>query len=130
QSTVDGPQQYITGKIIAGEVYKFSAKVKYVDGPEQKDFNFNIQNGPSWENIDVMGTATIKKGEWGIVEGTYKVPEDANLSENFIFIETSYANPADPENDLMDFYVDEVSFVGELGTAPEDQGPGAIHDGT
>src|SRR5690625_3642611 len=111
QSTVDGPQQYITGKVKAGGVYKFSAKVKYNQGPEQKEFNFNIQNGPSWENIDVMGSATINKGEWGIVEGTYTIPEDADLSENFIFIETSYANPADPETDLMDFYVDDVSFA-------------------
>src|SRR5699024_9174181 len=110
KNTVDGPQQYITGKVKAGGVYKFSAKVKFSEGSEQKGFNFNIQNGPSWENIDVMGSAMINKGEWGIIEGTYTIPEDADLSETFIFIETSYANPADPETDLMDFYVDDISF--------------------
>src|SRR5690625_5772376 len=58
-----------------------------------------------------MKSATINKDEWGTIEGTYTVPEDADLSESFIFIETGYANPADPYNDLMDFYVDEVSFI-------------------
>lgn len=110
-ATVDGPQQHITEKVRAGGTYEFSAMVKYVDGPDQKGFNFNIQNGPSWENIDVMASSTIKKGEWGLIEGTYTIPEDADLSQNFIFIETTYANPADPETDLMDFYVDDVSFV-------------------
>src|SRR5690625_3051468 len=85
--------------------------VKYVDGPNQKGFNFNIQNGPSWENIDVMASATINKGEWGAIEGIYTIPEDADLSETFIFIESAYANPADQETDLMDFYVDDVSFI-------------------
>lgn len=110
-ATVDGPQQYLTEKVRAGGTYQFSAMIKYVDGPDQKGFNFNIQNGPSWENIDVMASSTLNKGEWGLIEGTYTVPEDADLSQNFIFIETSYADPADPETDLMDFYVDDVSFV-------------------
>ena len=110
-ATVDGPQQHITEKVRAGGTYEFSAMVKYVDGPDQKGFNFNIQNGPSWENIDVMGSSTITKGEWGEISGTYTISEDADLSQNFIFIETSYADPADPENDLMDFYVDDVSFI-------------------
>ena len=130
QGTVDGPMQYVTGKVKAGGVYKFSAKVKYMDGPDQKVFNYNIQNGPSWENIEVMGTATINKGEWGVIEGIYTLPEDADLSETFIFIETTYANPADVETDLMDFYVDEVSFEGQQGMPPENQKPGAIYDGT
>ncbi|WP_416148629.1 carbohydrate binding domain-containing protein [Salipaludibacillus sp. HK11] len=111
QSTVDGPQQYITGKVKVGGTYKFSAKVKYTEGPDRKGFNFNIQHGPSWENIDVMGSTTINKGEWSTVEGTYTIPEDADLSETFIFIETTYAATADQVNDLMDFYVDDVSFV-------------------
>src|SRR5699024_9558184 len=53
----------------------------------------------------------LNKGEWGLIEGTYTVPEDADLSQNFIFIETAYASQADPETDLMDFYVDDVSFI-------------------
>ena len=110
-ATVDGPQQYLTEKVRAGGTYQFSAMIKYVDGPDQKGFNFNIQNGPSWENIDVMASSTLNKGEWGLIEGTYTVPEDADLSQNFIFIETAYASQADPETDLMDFYVDDVSFV-------------------
>src|SRR5690625_1164615 len=128
QETVDGARQFITGKTKAGGIYEFSVKVKYIEGPDQKEFNFNIQNGPSWENIDVMASETINKGEWGTIEGTYTIPEDADLSESFIFIETSFADPADPENDLMDFYIDDVSFVEKSFTPPEDQD--GTNDGT
>lgn len=129
QATNTGPKQDITGKVEVGETYEFSVKVKYTDGPDQKAFNYNIQNGPSWEYIKVMESATINKGEWGMIEGTYTVPEDADLSESFIFIETSYANPANPETDLMDFYVDDVSF-GKKWSSPPEVDPGEIYDGT
>ncbi|WP_231710603.1 family 43 glycosylhydrolase [Gracilibacillus suaedae] len=119
QATVDGPQQDLTNKVVAGGTYEFSAKVKYTEGPDQKGFNFNIQNGPTWETIEVIGSSSITKGEWGTIEGTYTIPADADLSESFIFIETTYADPADPDNDLMDYYVDDVSFTQTSAPEPE-----------
>src|SRR5699024_1615923 len=92
-TTGDGPKQIITGKVKAGTTYEFSAKVKYTEGPDEKVFNYNIQNGPSYEYIKVMKSATINKGECGTIRGSYTVPEDADLSESFIFIETGYTNP-------------------------------------
>ncbi|MCT2537219.1 carbohydrate binding domain-containing protein [Aquibacillus koreensis] len=130
QTTTTGPKQDLTGKLEAGKTYEFSARVKYNEGPDQKSFNYNIQNGPTWEYIEVMETATVNKGEWGTIEGSYTIPEDADLTESFIFIETSYADPGDPVNDLMDFYVDDVTFGETLRTAPEDEEPGEIYDGT
>ena len=111
KATGDGPKQVITGEVTAGATYRFSAKVKYTSGPDQKQFNFDIQNGPSWQGIKILGSKTINKGEWGTVEGTYTLPADADISETFIFIETPWTGTPDLVNDLMDFYVDEVSFV-------------------
>ncbi|WP_224753902.1 family 43 glycosylhydrolase [Paenibacillus terricola] len=111
KATGDGAKQVITGEVTAGATYQFSAKVKYTSGPDQKQFNFDIQNGPSWQGIKILGSKTIKKGEWGTVEGTYTLPADADISETFIFLETPWTGTPDPVNDLMDFYVDDVSFV-------------------
>ncbi|MCZ8520768.1 MULTISPECIES: family 43 glycosylhydrolase [Paenibacillus] len=108
--TGDGPKQVITGEVSAGVTYKFSAKVKYTEGPDQKQFNFDIQNGPSWQGIKVLGSATLKKGEWGTIEGSYTLPSDADLSETFIFVETPWSAAPDPVSDLMNFYVDDISF--------------------
>lgn len=109
-TTGSGPKQVITGEVEAGKSYRFSAKVKYTEGPEQKQFNYCIQNGPSWQGIQIMGSTVLNKGEWGTIEGVYTLPQGADLSETFIFIETVWTPNPDPVVDLMDFYVDDVSF--------------------
>ncbi|MFC4307272.1 family 43 glycosylhydrolase [Cohnella boryungensis] len=111
QQTAAGVKQVITGKVAAGGVYQFSAKVKYTDGPATKPFNFAIQNGPSYTGISIMGSATLTKGQWGTIQGTYTLPANADLSQTFIFIETPYNSTPNPTNDLMNFYVDDVSFT-------------------
>jgi beta-xylosidase len=111
-ATGSGPQQVITGKVKAGGIYKFSAKVKYNGDaavPATKQFNFNMQDG-DWTTIKVLGSATIAKGEWGTIEGTYTVPEDASFNEPLIFVETVWTSEQNPVTDRMDFYVDDVSL--------------------
>lgn len=110
QQTAGGVKQVITGKVTQGGVYTFSAKVKYTTGPATKTFNFSIQNGPSYTGISIMGSATLTWGQWGTIQGTYTVPANADLSQTFVFLETPYSSNPDPANDLMDFYVDDVSF--------------------
>ncbi|MDQ6417896.1 family 43 glycosylhydrolase [Paenibacillus sp. LHD-117] len=112
QATGSGPQQSIAGKVKAGGIYKFSAKVKYNGDetfPGTKTFNIAFQDG-DWQTIKVMGSGTITKGEWGTIEGTYTIPQDAVLNQPIIFIETGWTAEQHPVNDRMDFYVDEVSF--------------------
>lgn len=111
-STGAGAQQYLTDKMKPGGVYRVSAKVMYDDAtaPEIRDFNICFQDG-DWKTIEIMGSGTITKGEWGAVEGTYTIPEDHELIEPRIFIETSWTSEQDLENDLMDFYIDEVSVM-------------------
>ncbi|WP_081954032.1 carbohydrate binding domain-containing protein [Paenibacillus sp. FSL R5-0345] len=124
KATGDGPKQIITGKVNTSVTYSFSARVRYDTGPDQKQFNFNIQNGPSWQGIKVLGSATVKKGEWGTVKGTYTLPADADLSHTFIFIETPWSGTPDPVADLMDFYVDDISFSASAAPIPDIQKPG------
>ncbi|GAA4060729.1 family 43 glycosylhydrolase [Amphibacillus indicireducens] len=111
KATGDGPKQFLTGKIKTGKVYQISAKVKYTEGPDRQTFNFNIQNGPSWQGIEVIASTTVNRGEWGTIEGTYTLPEEEADSTKFIFIETPLAEHPDPKIDLIDFYVDDVSIT-------------------
>ncbi|WP_239004581.1 family 43 glycosylhydrolase [Paenibacillus tepidiphilus] len=111
QQTGAGPRQDITGKVSAGTTYTFSAKVKYTTGPATKPFNYAIQNGPSYTGITILGSATLSKGQWGTIQGTYTLPAGADLTRTFLFIETPYNQSPDPVNDLMNFYVDDVSFA-------------------
>ncbi len=118
EKTGSGPRQDITGSVVEGGTYKISAKIKYdhANVPDTKTFNMCIYNGDHYVNgdsIQIMGSGTIKKGEWGTVEGTFTVKEGTDISASAIFLETAWtANPT-ADNDLMDFYVDDVSVVAE-----------------
>ncbi|MFR9147118.1 MAG: carbohydrate binding domain-containing protein [Mediterraneibacter sp.] len=108
-ATASGPMQDITGKIQQGQLVQVSAKVKYKDGPDNKTFNICIQNG-DWKGIEVAASANVKKGEWTTIEGKFTIPNDADMSSSSIFIETAYSASPDKENDLFDFYVDDISL--------------------
>lgn len=108
-ATASGPMQDITGKIQQGQLVQVSAKVKYKDGPDNKTFNICIQNG-DWKGIEVAASANVKKGEWTTIEGKFTIPNDADMSSSSIFIETAYSASPDEENDLFDFYVDDISL--------------------
>lgn len=108
-ATASGPMQDITGKIAQGQIVQVSAKVKYNEGPDNKNFNICIQNG-DWTGIEVAASATAKKGEWTTIEGKYTIPNDADMSSSRIFIETAWTANADKENDLFDFYADDISL--------------------
>lgn len=108
-ATASGPKQDLTGKLTQGMQVRVSAKVMYEEGPDSKTFNICIQNG-DWRGIKVAASATAKKEKWTTIEGTYTIPNDADMSSSGIFIETAYSADPDPINDLFDFYVDDVSL--------------------
>lgn len=115
-NTGDGPKQVITGKINKGVTYNFSVRVKYTTGTATKQFNLCVQNGATYTGIKILGSTTLNKGQWGTIQGSYTVPSDADLSQSFLFVETNYVSSPNKTNDLMDFYVDELSLTG-LGAA-------------
>ena len=108
-ATASGPMQDITGKIAQGQIVQVSAKVKYNEGPDNKTFNICIQNG-DWTGIEVAASANVKKGEWTTIEGKFTIPNDADMSSSRIFIETAWTANPDENNDLFDFYADDISL--------------------
>lgn len=121
-----GPQQILTGKLSAGHKYHFSAKVRYDDAaaPATKEFHIDFQDG-DWTTIKIMGSAIITKGQWGTIEGDYTIPAGTTLNQPLIFFETPWVPTPDQHNDLMDFYVDDVSFV---DITPTDSEKGVEND--
>ena len=110
-ATGNGPMQNLTGKVNAGRKYKVAAKVKYTSGPDSRDFAFTFRYGDgTFKNAKI---ATVKKNEWTLIEGSYKIPADADMSDVCAFLETTWTVEQDKQKDLMDFYVDDVSIVEE-----------------
>ena len=116
-STASGPKQLLTGKVHAGQTIYVSARVRYDEGPDTRLFHISMQNnadGNLWDGIDNAGSATAKRGEWTTITGSYTIPNDADLSYSSIFVETNWTPEQDPDTDLIDFYVDDVSVTVEV----------------
>ena len=116
-NTASGPKQLLTGKVHAGQTIYVSARVRYDEGPDTKQFHISMQNnadGNLWDGIDNAGSATAKRGEWTTITGSYTIPNDADLSYSSIFVETNWTPEQDPDTDLFDFYVDDVSVTVEV----------------
>ncbi|MCI7129240.1 MAG: family 43 glycosylhydrolase [Lachnospiraceae bacterium] len=106
-----GPSQDLSNKLTPGNIYTITAYIKYNEGVDKKTFNATIQNGPDYRYRTVLGSITAKKGEWTKLEATYTMPDDAITTENYLFFETPWTQDPTAENDLMDFYVDNVSMI-------------------
>ena len=116
-NTASGPKQLLTGKVHAGQTIYVSARVRYDEGPDTQLFHISMQNnadGNLWDGIDNAGSATAKRGEWTTITGSYTIPNDADLSYSSIFVETNWTPEQDPDTDLIDFYVDDVSVTVEV----------------
>lgn len=106
-----GPSQDLSNKLTRGNIYTITAYIKYNDGVEQKPFNVTIQNGPDHNYRKILGSVTAKKGVWTKLEATYTMPDDASTTQNYLFFETPWVPSPTKDNDLMDFYVDNVSMI-------------------
>ena len=108
-----GPSQDVSNKLSAGSTYVVSAWVKYTakDAVDSKSFNMTIQNGPNYQYRKVIKSATAKKGEWTQITGEYTMPDDAITDQNYIFFETGWVSSPKKTDDLMDFYVDNVTIT-------------------
>ena len=73
-----------------------------------------IQNGPDYNYRSILGTVSAARGEWTKMEVTYTMPEDAISTQNYLFFETPWVAQPTAENDLMDFYVDNVTMTEQI----------------
>lgn len=117
----NGPSCNKTLVMNAGGYYKMSGWVKYT-GDEWTDtqtFTMNMQFQQNGKECYVeVGRVTAVKGEWAYIESNYTIPADA---VNFVvYFQTAYKPDAQViEQDLMDFYIDDVKA--EPLPAPEAQ---------
>lgn len=121
-NTTSGPMQDLTGKVQPGQKLHISAKVKYTTGPDVRKFNVTMQYGTNdFDGTDpAVGYVDVKKDEWTTIKADYTVPQDADLSRVLVFVETSWTAEQDPKNDLMDFYLDDVSILAEEYVDPDE----------
>ena len=114
--TGSGPKQNVNIKV--GKTYTFTAEVMYKgdNAPESKDFHICVNSGMGWggdskaENpICVVASASVEKGKWTKITGTYAYNYSNEVKDPFIFLETPYSSSPDKDKDLFDFYVDNVS---------------------
>ncbi len=110
-STGGGPQQDISGRFSEDDVLEISYKIKYTTGPESKRFILTVYDGTTFTNL-LGGDA--KKGEWTEISGTYTVPESMNTQNLKVFIESEWTADQDPENDLMDYFVDDLCITQKI----------------
>lgn len=95
----------------AGGYYNVGTYVLY-DGDQYSDtqkFSINLQYDlDGKENYYTIATETVNKGEWTYVGSEFTVPSGA--TNFYIYVQTGYTS-APTEQDLMDFYMDDV--IGE-----------------
>ncbi|MFI7609264.1 family 43 glycosylhydrolase [Micromonospora sp. NPDC049366] len=149
-TTGSGPMQNLSGKVQAGKTYLVTARVKYenANSPATKQFFITMHYGGS--TYTNLGTVTVPRGQWGLIQGTFTIPAGQNVSTARIFVETPWtANPSTaPDTHLMDFKVDDVTLqeyvvsktIEVVGKLPGEHNPlighkfgadgfGFVHDG-
>jgi hypothetical protein len=111
-STGSGPMQDVSGKVQAGSTYTASARVKYENpsSPATKQFFITMYYGAG--TYTNLATATVPRGQWGLIQGTFTIPAGQSVTTARIFLETPFtSNPsADPATHLMDFTADDVTL--------------------
>jgi arabinoxylan arabinofuranohydrolase len=117
-STGSGPMQDVSGKVQAGKTYTATARVKYENpsSPATKQFFITMHyGGATYTNL---ATATVTRGQWGLLQGTFTIPGDQDVTTARIFLETPWTSDpsADPAANLMDFKADDVTL--QEGTPP------------
>ncbi len=109
----NGPSCNKTLVMNAGGYYEMSGWVKYT-GDEWTDtqaFTMNMQFQQEGKECYIeIGKVTATKGEWAYIESRYTIPSDAS---NFVvYFQTAYKPDAQVvEQDLMEFYIDDVKAV-------------------
>jgi arabinoxylan arabinofuranohydrolase len=112
KTTGSGPAQDLAGKVRAGKTYTVSARVKYENpaSPATKQFFVTMHYGGS--TYTNLGTGTVPRGQWGLLQGTFTIPAGQAVTTPRVFVETPWTSDpaAAPATHLMDFKVDDVTL--------------------
>jgi len=122
-----GIEQSFSWRMQSGKEYKATFRIRYTEGPEQKEFVLTAQKTSggqtSYQNL-VRGVAN--RGEWTVIQGTFVIDDDPSSLD--LFLETPWVEQPDAERDMMDFYVDYVSIKENL--PPPSANPEAAPNGS
>lgn len=118
KNCASGPMQDMSGKLEAGRKYKITGRIKYTTGPDNRDFEVCYQYGDTYNERTTLKKFSIKKGKWTQVYGTFTAKKTG--TDQLFFSTTWVADPT-KENDLMDFYVDNVVITLDDGEIPATQ---------
>ncbi|MFC8304908.1 family 43 glycosylhydrolase [Specibacter sp. NPDC057265] len=106
------PYQLLNGKVQAGVTYAVSAKVKYDSGPDTIRFNLVSDYG---QDVKEMASAIATRGQWTTVTGAYTIPQNTDVSNFKLAVETPWGNPQ-PASSTVEYLLDDVSFIGQPST--------------
>lgn len=110
-----GASQDVSGKMKVGKKYTISGKLKYTTGPDTKNFYVTIQHGPNYQYRQNIITINAEKGKWVEFSGEWTAADKGEFAfepdQVHVFVETPWAQTANPENDLMDYYLDDFSMT-------------------
>ncbi|MDR2903521.1 MAG: family 43 glycosylhydrolase, partial [Clostridiales bacterium] len=127
-TTGSGPMQELTDEVVAGGTYDVSFDIYYdhAAAPATKNFNMTLRLGsvagsPDNNRMQIMRGGTARKGEWTTIRGQYTIPEGVDESNMALFFETNWVQSPTSDNDLFDFYVDNVSL--KVVSEPEPELP-------
>ena len=126
-STGSGPMQDVSDKVQAGRTYTASARVKYENpsSPATKQFFITMYYGAG--TYTNLATATVPRGQWGLIQGTFTIPAAQSVTTARIFLETPFTSDpsADPATHLMDFKADDVTLQEGTASVPHPAGHAA-----
>jgi|GEM_PF-2946914 len=118
RNTFSGPHARLLEDIEPGATYQFNAAIKYVDGPDTKPFIFTLCD-PNFtgEGCVNLQEVEVDKGEWTEFNTEWVAPQG---DFTWALFEVPWKSDADTDaDDLMDFWIDDVSLV-KTADAPED----------
>ena len=111
-----GPMQDLSQKLTPGRRYKITGRVKYTTGPDSRDFEICYQYGKTWQERTTVKKISVKKDRWVQLYGVFKAEKNVDIHQ--VFVSTTYNAKPTKDNDLMDFYVDNIVITLDDGEVP------------
>ena len=104
----NGAEVNITDLLDANCTYVISAYVFYEEGPDSVQIDCKIErNGNQYLDF---ASSSAKKGQWTHITGSIIIAEDTETAT--LYFETDYKS-----EDLIDFYIDDISITKETSMA-------------
>lgn len=120
-------QYFDNSKLKENADYEAKAYVKYTDANAPDTVTFKLIFGNKWGNSPVeMAKATVKKGEWTEIKGTFTTPEK-NEDDDYFGI---YTVVTEEEDGFVDYCLDDftVTSRGTLAKSVGSSNPLISHD--